>query len=74
MLKFAVSASPIFPPDSANPPKTYSAKCLEGVRLLKTPVVLRFHAKSGTKDAVLGLLEPNLWSLSAQCRLFQQAG
>jgi hypothetical protein len=31
MLKFAVSASRIFRPDSAIPPKTYSPKCLEGL-------------------------------------------
>jgi hypothetical protein len=52
----------------------YSQKCPEGVSLLKNSLGGRFHSRSGTKYPVFGLLEHDLWSLSAQRRLFQQAG
>jgi hypothetical protein len=46
----------------------------ERARLLKNSLDARFRPRAGTKTPVLGRFEPDLWSLSAQRRLFQQAG
>jgi hypothetical protein len=46
----------------------------ENPSVLKNSLDARFRPRSGTKTPVLGRFEPDLWSLLAQSRLFQQAG
>jgi hypothetical protein len=54
-------------------PEAYSPECVEGNSVLKTLLVLAFARDRLPNTPVLGRFWPDLWSLSAQCRLFQQA-
>src|SRR5215212_1900255 len=76
LLLMALTVVPIVPVSEAwrSLPELYSPKCGEGVSVLKNSLDARFRLRSGTKTPVLGRFEPDLWSLSAQSRLFQHAG
>jgi hypothetical protein len=65
------------PPSPAARGTVAQAKFRERIRLLKNSLGGRFHRKSGQSapsTLLLGLFKPDVWSLLAQRRLFQQAG